>query len=145
MRKVIFIMLTLFLCFALPACSNEILFEPFDDAWQHYCNSTQIPAMKGLDLYVWKADSHFEFGILPGTNRLKTAEEVEGLKEYPLNLEHTKEYLGKYDKETYVGIIPLDTIFTAEEVESLKKEFNDLNMPNIMYIPDFKGYIKNDE
>lgn len=138
MRKVIFIMLTLCLCFALPACSNEILFEPFDNAWQHYCNSAQIPAMKGLELYVWKADNHFEFGILPGTNRLKTAEEVEGLKEYPLNLEHTKEYLGKYDKEIYVFIMPLDTTLTAEEIESLKEEFNDLNMPNIPYLYDLE-------
>ncbi len=63
---------------------------------------------KGLDLYVWRrADGSLACGLLPGTNRLKTREEIDALAEHPATPGQMKRILAGYGiPDEYVQLYP---------------------------------------
>ena len=53
---------------------------------------------KGLEIYVWSmAEGSFRCGILPGTNRNKTQEEIWDLGFHGVSVQDMKEILASYD------------------------------------------------
>lgn len=71
--------------------SNEM-----DYSFYYSCKDS----MKGIDIFCWKNGEWYS-GILPGTNRLKTVEEVELLQEnLPCPLKEMAKILSSYSEET---------------------------------------------
>lgn len=72
-----------------------------------------LPAMKGLEVYVWQmAPNSYSFGLLMGTNRSKTFEELWNLK--GVSAEDMRIILSTYDiDESYVSIIPWQNPFSS--------------------------------
>ena len=91
-------------------------------------SDNKMSAFKGLELYVWKKGDNYEFGILMGTNRTKTVEEINELKHNPQNIESIKNYLDTYENDTYVFVIPADKNISEEELKTIKQEL--LEMTN---------------
>ncbi len=58
---------------------------------------TQVSFGKGIELYIWQmsADSYF-CGILPGTNRLKTEDEIHALMKKGVTMEEMREIIASY-------------------------------------------------
>ncbi|MBR6290817.1 MAG: hypothetical protein IKR53_05170, partial [Clostridia bacterium] len=66
------------------------------------------PTAKGLELYAWKTDAgEWECGVMMGTNRNKTAEEIGALK--PASLQEMREILASYDipsEDVFISYVP---------------------------------------
>ena len=57
--------------------------------------------MKGIEIYCWENEDYWYSGILPGTNRFKSVEEVEWLQEnLPCPLNEMAKILATYSEET---------------------------------------------
>lgn len=74
----------------------------------------KVSDFKGLELYVWKNGETMEFGFLSGTNRNKTTEEIEKLKETPKTLEEVIDYINMYDADIYVFFIQVNELYENE-------------------------------
>ena len=66
--------------------------------------------MKGIEIYCWEKVGAWECCLMPGTNRLKTVEEVRYLQEnYPCPIAQMKIILQSYSEEereyAYVAIV----------------------------------------
>ena len=73
---------------------------------------------KGLELYVWKDNGDISFGLMSGTNRRKSNEEKQELKESPVSLEEIKEILDTYESGfSYLGRI--DGSISDEEFQEI--------------------------
>ncbi len=56
--------------------------------------------MKGIEIYCWENEDYWYSGILPGTNRFKSVEEVEWLQEnLPCPLDEMAKILATYSEE----------------------------------------------
>jgi len=77
-----------------------------DELKEKYPEYFDLATFKGIEVYVWQmAENSYTFGLLEGTNRAKTADELYNLK--GLSLEDTKTILSVYDiEESDVIIIP---------------------------------------
>ncbi len=77
-------------------------------------------AMKGLELYCWeKEDNVWECGLLPGTNRLKSVDEIISLQEnLPCPISYMNIILQSYSSEDRknVGIIIVSNPPKEEEI-----------------------------
>lgn len=73
---------------------------------------------KGLEVYVWQEpDGGYRCGVLPGTNRNKTAEEITGLTRNGATIEQMKEILSSYDLDRdRIAIIPVQISETSCEI-----------------------------
>ena len=56
------------------------------------------PAFKGMELYSWSSGKEWRYALLPGTNRLKTWQEIQsaGVDEKQLRARMTKLAIGEY-------------------------------------------------
>ena len=64
----------------------------------YYSYKTNI---KGIEIYCWENEDYWYSGILPGTNRFKSVEEVEWLQEnLPCPLNEMAKILATYSEET---------------------------------------------
>ena len=76
-----------------------------------------LDTFKGLEVYLWQeADGSYRCGVLTGTNRNKTAEELTGLTRNGATIEQMKEILSSYslDKDM-IAIIPVQVSETTYE------------------------------
>ena len=91
-----------------------------------------LDTMKGLEVYLWQdADGEYMCGVLSGTNRNKTFEEINSLIHNGATVEQMKVILSSYniDKDE-IQIIPINISETYFEIltsdfESAKKVFWD--------------------
>ena len=77
------------------------------------------PPAKGIEVYVWQtAEDSYWFGLMYGTNRSKTEEEIWALGETPLTLNEAKALLNEcgVDKEG-IFIIPVIQPFSSYAYE----------------------------
>lgn len=74
-----------------------------------------LSTFKGIEIYIWENDGTVFCGIMAGTNRLKSAEEIENLKKYPATLEQMRVILKTYD-------IPKDYIQIASNTSSISND-----------------------
>ncbi len=67
--------------------------------------------MKGIEVYYWRVDGVWYYGLMTGTNRLKTPDELENLKQNGATLEEMRIILATYENaESYVSVISLDSV-----------------------------------
>lgn len=93
MRKLLAFVLCLAALFSLTACGKE---DPTDALRESYPEYFDLPTAKGLEVYVWQmAQGSYSFGVLPGTNREKTFEELMNLK--GVSAEDMRQILSSYD------------------------------------------------
>jgi hypothetical protein len=70
----------LFGFFMLAACSKPDSYEFVPVPSINFDNLTIKPSMKGWELYSWTNGNDFNYSLLPGTNRLKSYNEIIGNK-----------------------------------------------------------------
>ncbi len=81
-----------------------------------------LGAFKGLEVYVWESgEQTYRCGVLSGTNRLKTEEELNELKANGATVEEMKAILSSYDTEKEnIIILPIDIQSTADGINDLQ-------------------------
>ncbi len=58
---------------------------------EKYPEYFKLSAFKGIEIYVWEmAEGSYQCGMMSGTNRNKTKEEIRALAEKPLTIEEAK-------------------------------------------------------
>ena len=105
MRKILFAILCLAMLCALPSCGKRSA-EDTGELRDNYPEYFDLSTAKGLEVYFWQmASESYSFGLLPGTNREKSAEELWNLK--GVSAEEMKRILSAYDvNEDDVAVIP---------------------------------------
>ncbi len=123
MKKLIMLCLIVVLVFAAFGCGNaeiasignaEISHGELRQKYPEYYN---LGTFKGLEVYVWTtAENEYRCGVLPGTNRLKTTEELDALKANGATIEEMKAILSSYDMEKdSIVVLPLDMQMLSPE------------------------------
>ncbi len=75
-------------------CSENKISDPEPSS-----NSSQsLKSMKGWELYSWQQADNWDFSLVPGTNRIKTYEEITSEKS-KIGLETLKHELGQLAKD----------------------------------------------
>ena len=86
---------------------------------EKYPEYFELSAFKGIEIYVWEmAEGSYHCGLMSGTNRNKTEEEIWDLAKKPLTIEEAKLILNelKIDKEYWI-IIPVVQPFSSYRYE----------------------------
>lgn len=93
-----------------------------------------LSTSKGLELYVWKdgATDGICCGLLPGTNRMKSTNEFDVLRQNPINIDQMLDVLQSYKNDTYVFVIKLDNMLSEDELRQIKDKLGTIDMPNIV-------------
>ena len=99
-KKILIIVLCLIMLFSLSACNDAASLK------EKYPEYFGLSTFKGLEVYVWQmAPESYSFGLMEGTNRWKTPEELMNLK--GVSTEEMKGILSSYDiPDENVFIIP---------------------------------------
>ncbi len=108
MKKIVAICLAFALLFTVVGCgSEEISAAELRSKFPEYYD---LDTFKGLEVYVWETtENEYRCGVLSGTNRLKTAEELDGLKANGATVEEMKAILSSYEVEKEnISILPFD-------------------------------------
>ena len=93
------------LIIALAACDGESVTK--EKVRQKFPEYHDLNTAKGLEVYVWQtAESTYYCGVLPGTNRVKTHEEICDLAVNGATVEEMKIILSSYD-------LPKENIFIS--------------------------------
>lgn len=82
----------------------------------------KLSAFKGLEVYVWKDDKdNARFTLLPGTDRMKTEDEIYVLSAASADIDEIGKILSLYEDGTYLFLMQMDREdFTAEDMTSFK-------------------------
>ncbi len=114
MKKRIALVLALVFLLALTSCAGPAAevstTQVFDqeELRQKFPEYFDLNTAKGLEVYVWQlAENSYSCGVLPGTNRNKTNEEIWGLMTKSASIEEMKAILSTYDiPDENIAIIP---------------------------------------
>ncbi len=83
----------------------------FDNTYYHES------AFKGLEVYCWQQDNNWVAGLMGGTNRYKTADEVNNL--FPVTLNEMKTILNIYEKDKdYTRIVVVSRPCLQAEIDN---------------------------
>lgn len=115
MKRTIILALSLICVFVLVGCSaaqssnekfernNSVDIEELREKYPEYF---ELGTSKGIEVYVWQmAENSYRCGMMSGTNRNKTDEEIWGLQVQSLSVEETKAILDA------IGVEKSDIIF----------------------------------
>ncbi len=100
-----------------------------DDLKAKFPNYFHLSSMKGLEIYMWKTpEGSYSCGLLPGTNRHHTKEEMSKLLDSPATIEEMRAIIdcyisdGRLSKDM-VSVVPFDMLDILESV-FYDNEFN---------------------
>ena len=136
--KRIFILALSFTCiFMLAGCSimqsgNEKIESndsvDIEELREQYPEYFELADFKGIEVYVWQiAEGSYRCGMMSGTNRNKTDEEIWGLQEKSLSVEETKAILNEIGvEESDIIVIPI-----AQPYSSYMYELDDEYKENV--------------
>ena len=89
---------------------------------EKYPEYFKLSAFKGIEIYVWEmAEGSYQCGMMSGTNRNKTKEEIRDLAEKPLTIEEAKLIL----KELGIGQGYFIVIPVVQPVSSYRYRIDD--------------------
>ena len=89
---------------------------------EKYPEYFELSAFKGIEIYVWEmAERSYHCGMMSGTNRNKTKEEIRALAEKPLTIEEAKLIL----KELGIGQGYFIVIPVVQPVSSYRYRIDD--------------------
>ena len=89
---------------------------------EKYPEYFKLSAFKGVEIYVWEmAEGSYQCGMMSGTNRNKTKEEIRALAEKPLTIEEAKLIL----KELGIGQGYFIVIPVVQPVSSYRYRIDD--------------------
>ena len=89
---------------------------------EKYPEYFKLSAFKGIEIYVWEmAEGSYQCGMMSGTNRNKTKEEIRALAEKPLTIEEAKLIL----KELGIGQGYFIVIPVVQPVSSYRYRIDD--------------------
>ena len=88
---------------------------------EKYPEYFMLSAFKGIEIYVWEmAEGLYQCGMMSGTNRNKTKEEIRALAEKPLTIEEAKLILKELGiGQGYFIVIPVVQRYQATVIESM--------------------------
>ena len=93
-----------------------------DLTWQEMIDTADEMGFKGIEIYVWEmAEGSYQCGMMSGTNRNKTKEEIRALAERPLTIEEAKLIL----KELGIGQGYFIVIPVVQPVSSYRYRIDD--------------------
>ncbi len=95
MKKIIILSFTvIILIFGLSSCTSN---RSIDRLRQDYPQYFDLGTFKGLEVYVWETESgEYSCGVLEGTNRNKTNEEISNLAKNCISFSEMKIILSSY-------------------------------------------------
>lgn len=121
--------------FGFAECSKENDLEAYPVAVIKLDTLTFYPSMKGWELYSWPNGADWNYSILPGTNRVKSYEEVTTNSILVRGIDSLKMVLDKIPEN--------ESIFWIGE-EWLERcwgtNYGDLSLPDFMTILEIEAY-----
>ena len=82
-------------------------------------------AEKGIEVFCWQDKGSWQSGILPGTNRLKSVEEVEWIQaNLPCPLAKMREILDTYEEEMITVILVSNPPLPSELTHEIREDDN---------------------
>ena len=74
-------------------------------------------SFKGIELYLWKENDELRCGVMPGTNRMKTSEEIDNLKNKSVSVEEMGMIFDHCETDrSEVFVIMRDTLTQSERL-----------------------------
>lgn len=135
MKRTIILALSLICVFVLVGCStaqssnekfernNSVDIEELREKYPEYF---ELGTSKGIEVYVWQmAENSYRCGMMSGTNRNKTDEEIWGLQVQSLSVEETKAILDAIGVEkSDIIVIPITQPYSSYlyEIDDAYKE-----------------------
>jgi len=121
MRKIVIFAMNLLLVIALLGCGtknsesesdnkyeidNSISVDKLKELYPEY---SELSDFKGIEVYVWQvAENSYRCGIMSGTNRNKTQEEIWELQERSLSVDEANAILNELGtNRDYISVIPI--------------------------------------
>lgn len=116
MKKIYVVLLGVLLSFVMLSCGCN----KYD--YSEYYN---LPTFKGLEIYCWKTDGgEWKCGAMPGTNRLKSGNEIAFLQEkLPCPLSEMNKILMTYSEEERKYIIVYAVDYPYEKSDALNFKY----------------------
>ena len=123
MKKTILLICLMALSLALSGCEDQndsvpspessVTEQTKDALEEKYPEYYGLSTFKGLEVYVWQMSKDgYSFGVLPGTNREKTSQEIWELK--GASAEEMRAILASYDiDEDNIIIIPIQNLISS--------------------------------
>ena len=135
MKRIIILSLSFICVFILGGCSstqtsnmeletsNSVDMNKLKERYPEYF---ELGDFKGIEVYVWQmAENSYCCGMMSGTNRKKTDEEIRGLQEKSLSVEETKAILNEIGVEgSDIIVIPITQPYSSYmyEIDDVYKE-----------------------
>lgn len=120
------------------SASSEVTIDPRFEEYRH----VQSAFNKGLELYAWKNGSEWFSGLLGGTNRYKTVEEIVDIQQNPCPIEIMRQILyADYEQD----VLDMCYIFIVSNppLESELIHSGIMDQEDLMYLIVFFGLEKN--
>lgn len=138
MKRIVILALSFTCVFMLVGCSStqtsNMEVETYnsvnmDELREKYPEYFELEDFKGIEVYVWQmTENSYRCGMMSGTNRNKTDEEIWGLQEKSLSVEDTKAILNE------IGVTGSDIIVIpiAQPYSSYMYEIDDVYKENVL-------------
>ena len=98
----------IFLIILLVSCNNEQGKKEIKNSTDSTAkNTVRQRSMKGFDLYAWEKDGTAFFTLLPGTNRIKTSEEIYDIKNAVEGINAIENKINEIDTGEYIFLTPI--------------------------------------
>ena len=108
MRKILLIVISLLITLCFCGCT--------DNDYSLYYN---LDTFKGLEVYCWEDNGEWRCGLMSGTNRDKTNEEIAFIQnEYPCRLNEMNKILKTYSDETRKDTVVIVVDYPQKEDDS---------------------------
>lgn len=106
------------LCLMKRELINSGIVQPATDLRTKFPEYYDRPTTKGLEVYLWQEnDGSYKCGLLMGTNRNKTDEELIGLTHNGATIEQMKEILSSYNvNKDMIAIIPVQILESSYKI-----------------------------
>lgn len=135
MKRIIILALSFICVFILGGCSSTQTSNmeletsnsvDMDELKERHPEYFELGDFKGIEVYVWQmAENSYCCGMMSGTNRNKTVEEIWGLQEKSLSVEETKAILNELGVEGIdIIVIPITQPYSSYmyEIDDVYKE-----------------------